>query len=168
VRWLRVILATFVALLIWSALVGIGARFGWLRSMPAAKDDTAGFMTWAQQRYAAESKGNIVIVLLKNGRVANSWSASHGRAVDEHSLFQVASLSKWITAWGVMTLVEQHRIELDTPVSRYLTRWRLPASAYDNDAVTVRRLLSHTAGLTDDLGFLGSPPDRPLPPSNKS
>ena len=52
-----------------------------------------------------------------------------------------------------MSLVEQNRIDLDAPVSRYLTRWQLPNSEFDNDGVRIRRLLSHTAGLTDGLGF---------------
>ena len=126
--------------------------------MPAAKGDAAGFLRWAESRYAAESKGNLAMVLLDHGAVAGSYFASHGRAVDGNSLFQVASLSKWITAWGVMTLVEQHRIDLDAPVSRYLTRWHLPPSEFGDEGVTVRRLLSHTAGLTDGLGFRGYAP----------
>jgi CubicO group peptidase (beta-lactamase class C family) len=120
-------------------------------------------MRWAQGRYAAQTHGNIAIVLLDNGEVAQGYYASHGRAVDADSLFQVASLSKWLTAWGVMTLAEGGRIDLDAPVSRYLTRWRLPESEFDNDQVTVRRLLSHTAGLTDGLGFLGFAPDQSIP-----
>jgi CubicO group peptidase (beta-lactamase class C family) len=76
-------------------------------------------------------------------------------------LFQMASVSKWVTSWGVLALVQQGRLELDAPVSRYLTRWRLPPSEFDNDGVTVRRLLSHTAGLTDRLGYFGFPPGTP-------
>ena len=57
-----------------------------------------------------------------------------------------------------MTLVEQGRIDLDAPVSRYLKRWKLPPSKFDNNGVTVRRLLSHTAGLTDGLGYRGFAP----------
>ena len=49
-------------------------------------------------------------------------------------------------------------IDLDAPVSRYLTRWDLPESDFDNNGVTVRRLLSHTAGLTDGLGYMGFEP----------
>lgn len=63
---------------------------------------------------------------------------------------------------GVMALVEQGRIDLDVPVSRYLTRWQLPAGDFDNEKVTVRRLLSHTAGLTDGLGYAGFPPGTPV------
>ncbi|HXC55004.1 MAG TPA: serine hydrolase domain-containing protein [Rhizomicrobium sp.] len=82
--------------------------------------------------------------------------------VDRDTLFQVASMSKWLTAWGVMTLVESGRIDLDAPVSRYLKRWTLPPSQFDNDGVTVRRLLSHTAGLTDGLGYRGFAPGEKL------
>jgi CubicO group peptidase (beta-lactamase class C family) len=59
----------------------------------------------------------------------------------------MGSISKTLTAWGVMRLVEAGRVDLDAPVDRYLTRWHLPA---DSNAVkvTVRRLLSHTAGIS--------------------
>jgi CubicO group peptidase (beta-lactamase class C family) len=159
----RPILTGAVLLALWTALVGLGARNGWLREEPALAGDTAGFVRWASSQYARESKGNIAIVLLDDGRPAQSFFASHGRPVDENTLFQVASMSKWLTAWGVMTLVEAGRIDLDAPVSRYLTRWQLPPGEYDNDAVTVRRLLAHTSGLTDGLGFRGFAPGRAVP-----
>lgn len=119
---IRIVFATIGALALWAVIVAVGAREGWLRPMPAPAGDTAGFLQWAKARYAAQSRGNIAIVLLENGEVAQSYFASHGRPVDQDSLFQVASVSKWLTAWGVMTLVEQGRIDLDAPVSRYLTR----------------------------------------------
>ena len=64
-----------------------------------------------------------------------------------------------MTAWGVMVLVENGEIDLDRPVSEYLTRWQLPDSDFDHSGVTVRRLLSHIAGLSDGLGYDGF--DRP-------
>jgi len=157
------VLTGLALLALWTALVGLGARNGWLRQEPAPAGDSEGFVRWASSRYARESKGNIAIVLLDDGRPAHSFFASHGRAVDERTLFQAASLSKWLTAWGVMALVEEGRIELDAPVSRYLTRWHLPPSQYDESAVTVRRLLAHTAGLTDGLGFRGFAPGQAVP-----
>ena len=83
---------------------------------------------------------------------------SVGEPVNRDTLFQVASLSKWITALGVMVLLEEGKLDLDVPISTYLTRWKLPESEYDNNGVTVRRLLSHTAGLTDGLGYAGYAP----------
>jgi len=163
-RILKIALATLAAIAIWVVLVGIGTREGWWRPLPAPHGDSAAFIAAAKARYAAESKGNIALTLIGHGRVAGTFFASHGRPVDAQSLFQVASMSKWLTAWGVMRLVESGRIDLDAPVSRYLHRWKLPPSAFDNDGVTVRRLLSHTAGLTDGLGFRGYPPSEKPPP----
>ncbi|MEH6490142.1 serine hydrolase domain-containing protein [Hyphomonas oceanitis] len=162
-RVLGLILAVMVALGLWATVVAVGAREGWWRPMVAERGDAKAFLLWAEGRYAAESEGNMAIVLLEGGQTSGSWFASHGRPVNAESLFQVASVSKWLTAWGVMTLVEDGRVDLDAPVSRYLTRWQLPESAFDNDQVTVRRLLSHSAGLTDGLGFLGFGPDVDLP-----
>ena len=62
--------------------------------------------------------------------------------------FNIGSISKTVTAWGVMKLVHEGKIDLDVPVENYLTRWHLPESEFDSDQVTVRRLLSHTAGLS--------------------
>jgi CubicO group peptidase (beta-lactamase class C family) len=149
---------TLLSLIAWAALVGFGTLGGWGRTPLAPRGDAAAFMTAANAVIDAESRGNAAFVLIEDGRVLDQHFASIGRPVDGDSLFQVASLSKWITAWGVMTLVESGRIDLDAPVSTYLTRWTLPPSEFDNEGVTVRRLLSHTAGLTDGLGYGGFAP----------
>jgi CubicO group peptidase (beta-lactamase class C family) len=64
------------------------------------------------------------------------------------TVFNLGSISKRLTAWTVMGLVEAGRIRLDEPVDTYLKRWHLPESAFDRRAVTVRRLLNHTAGIS--------------------
>ncbi|MFP6617598.1 MAG: serine hydrolase domain-containing protein [Candidatus Hydrogenedentota bacterium] len=110
----------------------------------------------------ANLHGNVAFVLLEDGEIFDEYFASVGDPVDRDTVFQVASLSKWITAWGIMTLIDDGTLDLDVPVSIYLTRWQLPESEFDNDGVTVRRLLSHTAGLTDGLGYAGFPPGTPI------
>jgi len=157
-RILRIALVAVILTAAWAVGVALGTREGWWRPLPAPHGDNAAFLRHAEARYANESKGNIALALLDHGRAAGAYFASHGRPVDGASLFQVASMSKWFTAIGVMRLVEQGRIDLDAPVSRYLKRWKLPPSPFDNNGVTVRRLLSHTAGLTDGLGYRGFPP----------
>ena len=99
-----------------------------------------------------------MVVLIEDGSVHGVHAVSVGDAVDVDTVFQTASLSKWITAWGVLALVEDRKLDLDAPISTYLTRWTLPESKFDNNQVTVRRLLSHTAGLTDGLGYAGFEP----------
>jgi CubicO group peptidase (beta-lactamase class C family) len=65
------------------------------------------------------------------------------------TLFNIGSISKSFTALGIVQLVDQQQVELDTPVIKYLPDVRLsdPQAA---PAVTLRRLLSHTSGLPAD------------------
>jgi CubicO group peptidase (beta-lactamase class C family) len=103
----------------------------------------------------------VVVGIVSEGYVA--WVKGYGYAdknrrilATEKTLFQAASISKPVSAWVVMKLVEEGRLDPDAPISKYLTRWRLPQSRFDNDRVTLRRILSHTAGLSIPgyLGFL--------------
>jgi len=89
--------------------------------------------------------------------------AATGAPVDDETVFQVGSISKLVTAIGVMRLVDAGTIGFDAPVSRYLRRWRLPPSRFDADGVTVRTILSHSAGLSVHGYFPGSPYPGPVP-----
>lgn len=155
---MRVALVTVGLVLAWIAAVLIGSLQGWVRAPLAPRGDLEAFSEAAHSRIRAECGGNVVLVLIQDGVVRHEHACSVGEPVDRNSVFQVASLSKWISAWGVMALVDAGRIALDAPVSSYLTRWNLPDGGFDADGVTVRRLLSHTAGLTDGLGYQGFEP----------
>jgi len=63
-------------------------------------------------------------------------------------VFQAASLAKCATAWAIARLWEQQRVEFDVPIERYLPAGCLPGSPFDHSSITVRRVLSHTAGLS--------------------
>lgn len=83
--------------------------------------------------------------------------------------FNIGSISKTVTAWGIMTLVEQGKISLSDPVEKHLTRWKIPESKYSilSKEVTIERLLSHTSGLSLH-GYPGWGPDDKLPTIEKS
>lgn len=98
-------------------------------------------MAAATQTIDRSQAGNAVMAVIRDGRVHGVHAASIGAAVNADTVFQTASLSKWLTAWGVMALAQQGKLDLDAPVSRYLKRWTLPPSAFDNNKVTARRLL---------------------------
>ena len=110
-------------------------------------------MLAARQMMSSEPHGDLAIALVTKGQVADEHYSGLVDAVNRETVFPVASMSKWVTAVGVMQLAREGRIDLDAPVARYLTRWTLPVSRFDLKGVTARRLLSHTAGLTDGLGF---------------
>lgn len=161
-RFLKALASAVLVVLLVVALMGYGALEGWGRKPLAPKGDSAAFAAAAAAKLKAGSNGNAAFILVEKGRPVGEAFVSRGAPVDRDTQFQVASLSKWATAWGVMALVEQGRLDLDAPVSRYLTRWTLPPTEFDNDKVTVRRLLSHTAGLTDGLGYGGFEPGKPI------
>jgi CubicO group peptidase (beta-lactamase class C family) len=121
----------------------------------------------ARQALASSTTPGLAVALVHHGRLV--WAAGYGVAdrttgqpVTATTRFQAASLSKPVTAWGVLRLVESGRIGLDEPIVGHLRRWRPPASPFDADGLTVRRLLSHTAGLSVH-GYVGQRADRPLP-----
>ena len=127
---------------------------------------------WREKRdIEASNSGNTALVLLESGAVVGTYFSQARTAkgqVDGATVFPTASLSKWITAFAVMTLVDAGKIALDEPVSKHLTRWRLPESSFDQNGVTIRRLLSHTSGLTDGLGFGDYRSDEVLPSIEES
>jgi len=69
-----------------------------------------------------------------------------GRAVTPQTPFDLASVSKPMTALAVMQLVEAGKVELDAPVQRYLPAFRL-ADPVASAQITVRQLLQHTSGI---------------------
>jgi CubicO group peptidase (beta-lactamase class C family) len=113
----------------------------------------------------------LAVAVVRGGRPV--WSAAYGfadresnRPMTVEAVFRAESISKAVTAWNVMRLVEQGRIGLDDPVQKYLGDWKLPESRYAAEQVTIRRLLSNRAGMP--LGAVGPlvqyPPGSEMPP----
>ena len=81
--------------------------------------------------------------------------AGSGRAVTPDTLFQAASISKPVAAMAALRVVQEGKLALDDDVNLHLSSWKVPASDFTREQkVTLRRLLSHTAGLTVH-GFRG-------------
>ena len=79
------------------------------------------------------------------------------------TLFQAASVSKCLTSLAALRLVDQGRLSLDEDVNTKLQSWKIPPSELiKNELVTLRRLLSHNAGVTIH-GFAGYAIGQPIP-----
>lgn len=154
-RIIKYFLAVIALSLVWCITVVFGGLNGWWHK-PFTKDKDPELFTLAvKQQIEKEFVGNFAMCLMKDGNVEKELFYSKNKGVDKNTIFQISSLSKFVTTAGIMKLVEMGKINLDTPVNRYLKRWQLPQSKFDNEQVTARRLLSHTAGLTDGLGYNG-------------
>ena len=154
-RFIKYTSTALVLSIVWAIIFMNGLLNGWWHNPITKDEDTESFMAAVQQTTKKEFAGNFAMAIMKDGVVEKEVFFSHHKPVDRNTIFQVSSLSKFVSAVGVMKLVELGKIDLDTPVNQYLKRWQLPPSEFNNDQVTVRRLLSHTAGLTDGLGYNG-------------
>ena len=152
------------------ALAGVFAAPGVSAAPPVADlDSFTGQLDREQQGWLATAQvPGAAVALVRDGQLA--WAGGYGQAdparqvpVTADTVFQVGSISKPVTAWGVLRLVDKGLLDLDAPVETYLTRWHLPTSNYDADGVTIRRLLTHSAGLSQH-GYPGLSPTQPLPP----
>lgn len=154
-RILKYSVITILMPIFWIVFTYYGYVNGWFHTPITTQNTTQAFIEAIETEIEKEFVGNYAMVVFENGKIVDELFYSKDAPIDKHTLFQVASLSKFISAMGVMKLVEQGKLDLDTPVNSYLSRWKLPPSEFDNNKVTVRKLLSHTAGLTDGLGYSG-------------
>jgi CubicO group peptidase (beta-lactamase class C family) len=76
-----------------------------------------------------------------------------GRKVAADDPVRIASISKLVTALGVMRLVEQHKLDLDADVSDLLG-YKLRNPAFPDSPITLRLLLSHRSSLTDGIDYV--------------
>lgn len=104
------------------------------------------------QRMAQTCTPGLAVGVIDNFEVA--WSRGFGtlaagaEPVTENTPFQCGSISKPVFALAVMKLAETGVVDLDTDVNDYLKSWRLPGKDGWQPRVTLRQLLSHTAGTT--------------------
>lgn len=119
-------------------------------------------------RMAELNVPGVSIAFLEDGKV--KWARAYGvaeaggaRAVTPETLFQAASMSKAVAATAALRLADRGRLALDDDINAHLTGWKVPESPYTaKEKVTLRRLLSHTAGMTVS-GFPGYEAGKPVP-----
>jgi CubicO group peptidase (beta-lactamase class C family) len=120
-----------------------------------------------KDRMAHYHTPGVSIAVINRGRI--EWARGFGvkewgkpDPVSERTIFQAGSISKPVFAMAVMRLVRDGKLDLDEDVNRYLKSWKVPANGPWQPRVTLRQLLSHTAGLTVH-GFPGYARTEPIP-----
>lgn len=120
-----------------------------------------------EERLAYYKIPGISVAVINNGEI--EWARGFGykdvstrEPVTQNTLFQAASISKVFTALAFMKLKEKNELDLDTDVNSYLKSWKIPSNKDWQPNVTLRQLLSHTAGMTVS-GFGGYSIREPIP-----
>lgn len=108
--------------------------------------------TFIQEALDAKRAPSVsVAVINKDGEI---WAEAFGFANVEtkvkatpDTIYRLASVSKPITATGLMVAKDRGLIELDAPANRYLPGAKLRAHVGSPDEMTIRRIANHTSGL---------------------
>jgi CubicO group peptidase (beta-lactamase class C family) len=119
------------------------------------------------ERMAADRVPGVSIAVINDGEI--EWARGFGvdrtggLPVTAETLFQAGSISKPVTALAVLRLVEAGKLSLDDDVNQYLKTWKVEENDFtQKKKVTLRGLLTHTAGMTVH-GFRGYAPGATLP-----
>lgn len=110
----------------------------------------------------------VSIAVIENFKIV--WAKAYGvvgadntTPVNTRTLFQAGSISKPVAATGALYLVDHSKLVLDEDVNQKLKTWKVPENDFTKkEKVTLRRLMSHTAGMTVH-GFPGYDIDDTLP-----
>ena len=150
-KWLWLVILSLLFFLLITAGTG---GLQWTRRIP--RDDVDGFVLHLEERLLFLMEKHeipgVSLALVQDGQIV--WADAFGyadlesgRVLTVDTPMRVQSISKSVTAWGVLSLYEQRLIDLDAPMARYLKDFSLPPSDFPVEEITIRRLLSHTAGL---------------------
>lgn len=105
-----------------------------------------------KRQMAEHQVPSVAVAVARDGRIV--WEEAFGWADRErrvpatpHTLYSLASISKPITATGLMVLKERGLLDLDKPINDYLGDAKITVRVGTAEAATVRRVANHTAGL---------------------
>jgi CubicO group peptidase (beta-lactamase class C family) len=133
-----------------------------VRSSPLAEREEVGsgirlLEAWIESQMAYRNLPGMSIGIVRDQELV--WARGFGYADVEKKLpatpatiYRIASISKTFTSLAVMQLRDQGQLKLDEPASRYLPALALP-SGPDAPPITLRHLLTHTAGLPREAPF---------------
>jgi CubicO group peptidase (beta-lactamase class C family) len=113
---------------------------------------------WIRAQMAYRGLPGLAVGVIHQGRL--TWAKGYGFADAERkipvtpaTLFQAASITKTFTATAIMQLRDAGKLALDDPVAKHLPWFELKNPAKDAPAITIRHLLTHTAGLPREAAF---------------
>ena len=153
-------------------LVGFAAGTGCAGESDAARavtpDSWESVRALILQKMQKDGLPSVALAVARNGKIV--WEEAWGWANIEkkikatpQTMYSLASVSKPVTATGLMVLAERKLVDLDKPSNEYLGAGKLTGRAGDARQATVRRILQHTAGLPTHLNviFANEPYRRP-------
>ncbi|MET1013311.1 MAG: serine hydrolase domain-containing protein [Paenisporosarcina sp.] len=111
-----------------------------------------------KERMQHYNVAGLSLTLINNGQISESSSfgvleAGTSKEVDNHSIFNACSISKFLTSILVFKLSDQGLLDINENVNHRLTSWKVPENEFtQKNKVTIQNLLSHQSGIVDPEG----------------
>ncbi len=176
-RRVSLLIATTLAASLFAAPQPVAAQRAPAARTPAARlgfsgERLATIDSALQRSVDGGTMAGAVALVMRDGRVvyerAVGWADREaGRRMTADAIFRIASQTKALTSVAVMSLVEEGRIALGDPVSRFIPAFQRTTVASTSDtgrvvapaqrAITIRDLLTHTAGISYGTDSLVAP-----------
>lgn len=151
-----------------AALISVVASLSTAAADEAEPDKFVQLGEKIQKALVNQQIPSLAVAVAKDGKIVwekgFGWADRENRvAANEHTMYSLASISKPITATGLMLLVQRGELQLDDPVNEHLGDDGLTARVGDVAQSTIRRLANHTSGLPLHYQFFyeDEPFDRP-------
>lgn len=116
------------------------------------------FSAWAEAQLAYKGLPGLTAVVIHDGAVV--WAQGFGWAdvtrqipSTPDTIYRIASITKLFTATAVLQLRDAGKLQLDDPIVSYLPWFAMQNEFVDAPAITIRHLLTHTAGLPREAQF---------------
>ena len=123
-----------------------------------APPEFEGVRRFVQDAISQKRAPSAAVAVVKDDKLI--WTEGFGfadlevlRPATADSIYLLASVSKPITATGLMVLVDRGQLELDKPANAYLPGPKLQAKRGSADDITLRRLANHTSGMQVHYSF---------------
>ncbi|HZY81516.1 MAG TPA: serine hydrolase domain-containing protein [Cyclobacteriaceae bacterium] len=124
-----------------------------IRSALAQTPDFSKVREMIDENVSKKNIPSISIAVTKRGKII--WEESFGYADREnkvqatiHTPYYLASVTKTMTSMALLKLAKEKKINLDSPVNKYLKGGKINSTKWDANKVTVKMVMSHTSGLT--------------------
>jgi CubicO group peptidase (beta-lactamase class C family) len=127
-----------------SLMLAVSTSAASATARPATPPDFTAVTRYMDAGWPSLNLPGAALLVVKDGKVAYE---KYFGANTPQTVVPIASSSKWLSAAVIMTLVDEGKIDLDAPVSRYL-----PQFTGDKAGMTIRQMFSHSSGLVDFPG----------------
>jgi CubicO group peptidase (beta-lactamase class C family) len=123
------------------------------QTLSSVKTEFSAIRRQLQAHVGNDDVPGLAVAVSRGGEIL--WEEGFGWADRERHVratpstpFYVASVTKSFTATAILHLAEAGKLQIDAPVNEYLGAHKIHSAVWDPSEATIRRLLTHTSGLT--------------------